>query len=185
MASYKLQLKQGSGAWTSVELASPASTSARLAVAPGKTYRFRLAATDVSGNSSAFVTTTAGKLARIQESAAALKYSGSWKSASLRGAVGGKVSRSTATGSVTYTFKGSQIAFVSALGNDRGVAELWLDGAHVAIVDLYAPALRTAGVVWSSRVAPGTHRLEVRATNGLNSASTGSRIDVDAFLVWK
>jgi hypothetical protein len=133
---------------------------------------------------SAYVTTTAAKLVQVQESAAALSYSGSWKSALLSGAVGGRVSRSTA-GSVTYTFKGSQIAFVSALGNDRGVAELWLDGTHVATTDLYAPAVQAARVVWSSPVAPGTHTLEVRVTNGLSAASTGSRIDIDAFLVWK
>jgi hypothetical protein len=185
VASYTLQYKKGTGAWTTIALPSPTSTSLRFTVVPGKIYRFRLAATDLNGNSSAFATTPSARLVRAQETAATLTYSGSWQSASLAGAVGGTVSQTTGAGSVTYTFTGSHVAFVSALGTDRGAVGLWLDGAQIGIADLYAPALQTARVVWSGRVAPGTHTLTVRLTDGLNAASTGSRIDVDAFLVWK
>jgi hypothetical protein len=186
IASYSLQRKKNTGAWTSVSLPTPTSTSVEVDLAPGSTYRFRLTATDSAGNTSAPVMNAAAKLARAHETATAVSYSGAWTRVAVSGANGGYVRRSsTPTDTATYSFAGSEVGFVSTLGPNRGIAELRLDGALVATIDLYAPTQAAARLVWSDDVAPGSHVVEVRVTGDANPSSTGDRVDVDAFLAWK
>ncbi len=80
-------------------------------------------------------------------------------------------------------FTGSAVAFVSTRGPNRGIARLKLDGVTVKLVDLYASTLRPASVVFVTSVTPGRHVLSVTVTATHNAASTGSRVDVDAFEV--
>jgi hypothetical protein len=187
IASYKLQLKRNSGSWKPVSLPSATATSVDLALVPGSYYRFRLAATDTASNQSAFLTTSKAKLVRAQEKSGAISYSGGgWKRVRLSGASGGYVRRSLTGGSrATYSFSGTSIAFVSTLGPNRGITQLWLDGSHVATVDLYAATLQKARIVWADGLTPGSHTLQVRVTGTKNPSATKSRIDVDAFLVWR
>jgi hypothetical protein len=187
IASYELQVKRNSGSWKPVSLPSATATSVDLALVPGSYYRFRLAATDTASNQSAFLTTSKAKLVRAQEKSGAISYSGGgWKRVRLSGASGGYVRRSLTGGSrATYSFSGTSIAFVSTLGPNRGITQLWLDGSHVATVDLYAATLQKARIVWADGLTPGSHTLQVRVTGTKNPSATKSRIDVDAFLVWR
>ncbi len=186
IGSYDLQRKKGSGAWISVTLTSSTATSAVMNLAPGSNYRFRLSATDTAGNTSAYVMSATAKLARAQETAGSASYAGSWKRVSVGGASGGYVRRSITPGNTaSYAFNGSAVGLISTLGPDRGVAELRLDGVLLDSVDLYAPTLTPAQLVWSSNVASASHVFEVRVTNNGNPSSTGTRVDIDAFVAWK
>jgi hypothetical protein len=61
---------------------------------------------------------------------------------------------------------------------------LWLDGVKAATVDLYASALHTRQVVFSKVVNPSRdHVLEIHVLGAKRSASTGTRVDVDGFVV--
>ena len=65
------------------------------------------------------------------------------------------------------------------------MAELWLDGAKVATVDLYATTTQPARVAWASGVlANASHTVQVRVTGTKNASATNVRVDVDAFLRW-
>jgi len=187
IAGYQLQFKRNSGSWKTVSLPSPTATSVELGLVPARYYRFRLRATDTAGNTSAFVKTPRARLVRAQEKSTAVSYSGGgWKRVSLSGASGGYVRRSLTGGSrATYSFSGTSVAFVSTLGPNRGIAELWLDGSPVGTVDLYAPTLQKARVMWADGLAAGSHTLQVRVTGTKNPAATKTRVDVDAFLVWR
>jgi hypothetical protein len=187
IASYQLQYKRNTGAWTSVTLSSPTQTSADLTVAHGNNYEFRVAATDTHGNTSTFATSAVRKLVRSQENGLAIAYSGSWKRVTLTGASGGYVKRSlTAGNTATYTFSGNSVAFVSTRGPNRGFAELRLDGALVATIDLYSPAVSAKRLVWASgALTATTHTLQIRVKGTKNAASTGVRVDVDALLAWQ
>lgn len=81
------------------------------------------------------------------------------------------------------SFTGSSVALVSTRAANRGIAEIWLDGAKVDTIDLYAASAQKARVVWAAPVAAGKHTLEVRVTGSKRTASSGTRVDVDAFLV--
>ncbi|HYI21569.1 MAG TPA: hypothetical protein VEX62_02935 [Candidatus Limnocylindrales bacterium] len=188
VASYELQRRKGTGAWTAVTLATPTSTSADVAVIPGSAYTFRLRASDTEGNMSDWTTTTSATLALVQESGAGVVYGGTWKNAGLSGSSGGTVRYAGGAGrSATFSFSGTSAAFVSTRGPGRGIAEMWLDGVFVQNVDLYNATTAKRSVVWapSSALAPGAHTLEVRVNGTKNALSTKSRVDVDAFLAWQ
>ena len=186
IASYAFQYKKNSGAWSSVALDTPTSTSVELSLQPGADYRFRLSATDTQGNTSAYVATPASRLALAQETATPISYAGTWQRVTVSGASGGYVRRSITTGdAATYAFNGTSVALVTTLGPNRGIAEIRVDGTAVTTVDLYAPSMAAARVVWTSQLVSGSHSVQVRVTGTSNASSTGARVDVDAFLAWK
>ncbi|MEP7157937.1 MAG: hypothetical protein ABI797_00780, partial [Chloroflexota bacterium] len=187
IASYELQRKQGSGSFTSVTLPFSTATSVNVALTPGSSYTFRLRASDSSGNTSDWVTTTPGTMALLQETAAQIAYVGSWKRVSLSGASGGKVRKTGTAGyTATLSFTGSSVGFVSTRAAARGIAEIWLDGVFQESVDLYRASTSKKWVIWApdAPLIAGPHTLEVRVTGIRNASSTKNRIDVDAFLTW-
>ena len=187
IAGYELQVKKGSGAWTAVVLGTATDTSVAVALKPATTYRLRLRATDGAANVSAWTTSGPSTLRRLQEKAAAITYTGKWKRHALSGASGGYVRSAGAAGRVaTLTFNGSSAALVSTLGPARGIVDIWLDGAYVETVDLYAPGLGAAQVVWATDpgLAAGAHTIQLRPTGTHNPSATKNRVDLDAFLVW-
>jgi len=187
IAAYELQRKKGSGAWTNVALAAPTDTVADVQVKPGAKYRFRVRATDGVGNVGPWTTIGPAKLALLQESAAAVSYGGTWKTASLSGASGGRVRYAGGAGrTATLSFNGTSVAFVSTRSTSRGVAEIRLDGSLVASVDLYSLVTNKAAVVWAppGALSAGAHTLQVRVTGTRSPSSSRTRVDVDAFLVW-
>lgn len=69
-------------------------------------------------------------------------------------------------------------------GPNRGRAEVWVDGVRVPTVDLYGDMVKAREVVFRRDFGErGTHSLEVRPLGSADARSTGTRIDVDAFLV--
>ncbi len=181
---YELQRRKGTAAWTSVSLPSPTATSVNVAVEPGANYRFRLRAVDSGDNVGDWATTVAAKVSLAQENAASVSYTGAWTRVSLSGASGGSVSHAAAAGRIArLAFSGTSVAYVSTRAPGRGIAEVWLDGQNVETIDLYAASVQKARVTWAATVATGTHTLEFRVTGTKRPAASGTRVDVDAFLV--
>ena len=186
IAAYELQQSTNGGAFTNVALGSATAVSKTVNLAPG-TYQFQVRAQDTLGNWSAFVAGPSFVVTAAQESDAAIAYTGTWTQANQSGAFGGKVKHASASGGkATYTFEGTSIAWVSTKAANRGKAEVWLDGAKVATIDLYQSAQNTRKIVWDrDGLAPGSHTLEIRVLGTKRAAATGTRVDIDAFVVLK
>jgi hypothetical protein len=183
IAAYDLQYRVGSGAWTSIGLASATSLAVDFGVALGQAYGFRVGARDGAGNVG-WSQTSNLQLALRQEGNASVAYVGGFKLAYLDGASGGKVRQAAVAGRVArLTFSGNGIGFVTTLAPKRGFASVWLDGALAATLDLYAAARQTRDLAWSASIPAGNHVLEVRVTGARNPLATSNRIDIDAFLV--
>jgi hypothetical protein len=184
---YELEVRKGNGAWAQVALASLTATGADVPIAVKKAHTFRVRAVDGANNVGPWTTARPGKLKLTQETPnGKLAYAGSFKRETLGGSSGGQVQYATAGGSVAkLTFTGSSVAFVTTRSQARGIAEIWLDRVKVATIDLYSVTLRTADIAWAKHVATGKHTLEVRIGGAKNAASTSTRVDIDAFLVWR
>ncbi len=64
-----------------------------------------------------------------------------------------------------------------------GKATVWVDGVKAKTVDLYSPKAQPRRVVFTKTWASsGNHTLEVRVLGTKRAASTGKRVDVDAFV---
>lgn len=185
IAEYELQGRKGSGSWSSVPLPAPTSTTADVSVLIGATYGFRVRARDGAGNIGPWTNAPLAALTRLEENGAAVTYAGKFKRVAANGASGGYVRKSGLSGRIAKThFTGSSIAFVSTTSNNRGIAAVRIDGGAWQLVDLYTASTNTKRVAWAADVSQGAHTLEVSVTGDGNSSSTGTRIDIDAFVVF-
>ena len=94
---------------------------------------------------------------------------------------GGARFTTTAGDSLTFTFRGTSIAWQSGRGPDFGIASVVLDGKSID-VDTYSATPKFQEVLFKATgLADATHTLTIKATGRKNDASTGTKIVVDAF----
>jgi hypothetical protein len=122
-----------------------------------------------------------------------LSYGGTWTQEALPGAYGGTVRyASTAKDKValpnkiTFTVTGN-LAWVSTLGPDRGMASVSIDGGAPVMIDLYSPTKQAAQVVFATNNlrAGVQHSITVQVLGTKNALSTGTRVDLDAIVAIK
>ena len=184
---YELQRSTDEGAYANITLATPTTTTITQPLSPNHTYRFRVRAQDNNGNLSTWKYGRTFKVDARQENGTGVSYpSGVWTQQSSASAYGGAIKYAAASGARSkLTFTGGDVAWVATKGPNRGMAEVWLDGAKVATVDLYSATAQARRVVFASNglSTVDTYMLEVRVLGTKNASSSGTRVDVDAFVV--
>jgi len=177
----ELQQSKNAGAWTTVALAGPTSTSVTLMRAPGSTYRFRVRATDTVANTSTWMTGATFTLSAKQEGSTQIAYSAGWTTAANTNAYGGSLRYATSsTATATFTFTGSSVGWVAPRAGAKGMADVFVDGVFAATIDLYSATSQPRSVVFArSWATAGSHTLQIRVKGTLGRP----RVDVDAFLV--
>ena len=187
ITSYELQRSTNGGAYVGVALPSATATSVTDRLTPGNAYQFRVRAQDQLGNWSAWQQGLDFNVGAYQESDSAIVYTGAWSAQSFSSAYGGSLKYTSGTKSqqAKFTFFGGEVAWVTQKGIDRGMADIYLDGVKVSTVDLYSDPGEPRKVVFAKKGLDPTveHTLEVRALGTKNTASSGKRVDVDAFVV--
>jgi Bacterial Ig-like domain len=195
IASYQLQQSINSGAYTNVTLPSATTTTFSPSLTPTKTYRFRVAAEDTAGNVSAWSYGPSFKVTAYAESSPSIVDTGTWTTSALSGAYGGSVQYASALGrNATFTVPAGtkNVEWVSTKASDRGKAQVWLDGIEqdadpgltgTQPFELYSSSTQLRRAVFSKAVdSATTHKLEVRVLGQKNTSSTGTRVDIDAFV---
>jgi hypothetical protein len=120
-------------------------------------------------------------LSTLEQTSSKITYSGTWNTSTGVAYSGGSVRHaSTAGRSVSYTFTGRGIAFVSARGPTRGSAKVYIDGTLAATVSLYRSTTMYRYVAfqraWSSS---GKHTIKIVVAG----TSGHPRVDMDVFEV--
>jgi len=117
--------------------------------------------------------------ARIGETNPRITYSGTWRRVTSHLASGGYVKYATKSGATAkLDFTGSAVEWVSPLGQSRGSAKVYVDGAYRTTVKLYRSTTATRRVVYrTSWTVPGRHTLEIRVVG----TSGHPRVDIDVF----
>ena len=193
---YELQQSINGGAFFDVAGCTSAApcgpTSTQVGVRPSATnqstvttYRYQVRAVNAAGAFGAYATATAFSLPATDNSGG-FSFNGGWSGLNLSGAYNGSVQQSSTVGAFAQNssaLTAARVAFVSTKGPDRGIAQLTLDGAVVGTVDLYAPSVQPAQVVWTSGALGAVgHTLRVSVTGSKNASSTGTKVDIDAYL---
>ncbi len=176
---FQVQQSENSGVWADVNVKDPGATTAFINEKPGASYRFRVRATDMSGNVGKWSTSPAYALTFVQDGSSAISHDSAWKTTSESGAAGGTVlAASQAGASAQFQFKGDGFGFVTIVGPDRGKVAVYVDGSKVATLDLFANSETTQYVAFSRAWGSvGTHtvKLTVMGTPGR------PRVDIDGF----
>jgi Tol biopolymer transport system component len=188
VARYELEQSTNGGTYSPVALPSPTATKVLRHLEAGKTYRHRVRALDAAGNWSEWKYGPSFKVSVLQESNAAITYTGGWAAQGSGEAMGGALKHASAPGaSAKATFGGAlNMAWVSARGSNRGKAETWVDGAAWdGAKDLYIPTTEWRKVAFAKNgLNPSVeHSLEVKVLGQKNASSSGTRVDVDALVV--
>ena len=185
VAEYKLQQSVNGGGFTTIPI-SVMSTATTRQLSPGDTYQFRVQARDQVGNWSDWSNGSVFTVSDYQETHGSVNYVGAWTPEASGSAYGGGLSYATAGGSnARFSFTGSSVAWVATKNADRGKATVWIDGVRVSTVDLYSANEKPRTMAFTQEgLSPSqTHTMEVRVTGSKNAASSGTRVDVDAFVV--
>ncbi len=177
------------GAWSVLDSTTAARTRT-VALRPGM-YQFRTKALDYSGNESSWMTGQNLRLAAYQEASTApagkVGYTGTWTRHLATAYYGGSARHTSKAGhTATLTFTGGrQVAWIAPKGPSRGYAYVYLDGAKVAAVNLYSSSAQYRKVVFAkTNLTPSvTHTLKVYVTGTKPTASTGTRVDIDGFVL--
>lgn len=184
VSAYQLQRQKDGGSWLDVALAGSLANSVEVSLFIGSSYGFRLRAVNADGTPGPWALAPAATVTRLEETAVALTYSGTFKRRVLSGASEDHVRKTSASGGlVRLSFSGTSVAFVSTIAPARGIAEVRVDGDDWQSVDFYGASTLPRQVVWATTVDPGSHMLEIAITGGRNPLASASRIDIDAFLV--
>jgi hypothetical protein len=185
LKSYSLQQVVNGGAPTQATLPGPLATATVRYLEPGSSYKYRIQAVDIAGNTSLVSESLTFTLEGHQETDPAIVYSSGWFQRSHSFAMHGALrATSAANKSARYTFTGKSVAWVATRGADRGFAQVFIDGVLVQTVDLYSPTLQGRRIVFAAiNLAPGQHTIEIRTLGAGNPSGSGTRVDLDAILV--
>jgi hypothetical protein len=121
-------------------------------------------------------------LTRYQQASIGLDYRGPWVVSSSDSASGNSFRFADSAGaSLTVTFKGTYLAWISKKSPVYGRARVTVDGGKPVIVDLYSPRTLWQEKVWETgRLTAGTHTVKIQWTGKKNSAAKDTNIGVDA-----
>jgi beta-galactosidase GanA len=117
----------------------------------------------------------------------ALSYSGTnWSHVSNQSYTGGDYQNTEsfsnhAGDSVSVTFTGTSVRWISSSDPSHGISDVYLDGTKVATVDGYAPSKEFQSIFYAKdELASGQHTLTIVATGTKNPAASGAYTVIDA-----
>ncbi len=181
VVSYELRWRLDGGDWQDVALPAATSRSIAQTLPTTRAVQYQVRAWDAAGNVGAWKSSSAFDLRLASERSSAIKYARTWKTSLSSSYLDGAVRQSRVTGATaSYTFTGSQVAWIAALAPTRGSARVYVDGRHVATVNLYSRTLQTQRAVYTySWATAGRHRITIR----VSGTAGHPRVDVDGFAV--
>ena len=156
------------------------------ALVPGQYYDLTVGTgiTDVIGNPLTATTTRLRTATTFENTSPAV--SEWWDTDAATGASGGSYLTSGVSGAtVTFRFTGTTVSVVGRTSATGGYADMLIDGvkANPAAVSFYSPATAFGRTVFSKvGLANTAHTLVVRVLGTRPAGSTGTTVDLDAFM---
>jgi hypothetical protein len=182
VAGYDIQQSVNGAAFTTIAHTTGLGTTFSLTLSnTSKTYRYRVATRDNSGNLSTFATGPTFKAISYNELNAVIKYSGTWYYATAPTYIGQHAKYATAAGaSATATIIGNRVGWLGRKGPTSGTAKVYVDGVLKATINMYAATTQIRQLLFTySWSAIGTHKLKI-----VVSGTAGHpRVTLDQILV--
>jgi large repetitive protein len=194
VTGYDVWMKQAvNGAWTK-QADVTAESYTRSGLINGMTYYFKVRARDAAGNysvdsnaaSDAPVRLLGDVSMRIEDADPVISYQGTWLTWGPDPAYTNLTARyatiKDSRATLTFTGTGVSVKAVGTQRENRGIANVYIDGVFVTAVDMYsATAGQQATIYEASGLASGTHSLTLEVSGLKNAASNGTVLDVDCF----
>jgi large repetitive protein len=178
LSKYQLQVSVNGGTFTTVTLTHATSTTYDKNLTTGKTYRFRVRATDKEGNTSGYLYTGTFKAVRYSEATSAITYIGSWSVTTTSRAFNGATRHATAPSNrAIYTFTSTDVGWIATRYTSSGKAEILIDGVLITTIDLDTTSTKYRQLVYHKHFSTsGLHTIEIHPVGD-------GRVDIDGFVV--
>lgn len=180
VSRYTLERQEGSGTWISVPLPSALSQAVVIRLPAWRVHTFRVQATYADASTTSWGVSEPLWLAHADESDLAIAYQPAWAlKTGIKAFGGARRTSSLAGATATYTFRGTDVAWISARGPKLGRARIYIDGDYIRTVDLRTARSQPRRVAFEAHFETAetrTLRVEVEGTAGR------PRVDVDGFI---
>ncbi len=190
IVSSELQRLGGDGSWHDVPLSDRSAQHVGLRLKFDKRTQFRVRVTDNDGNVSSWVVGPTYHLMTYNERSPDLVVGGRWLVHAQRNAIGGHYARSNIKAGaelrIDLAFAGIQVAWVGQTESMGGRADISIDGAPLASIDMHSSTTRPRMVMFVSAPASGPiDTPPAERTIRIHNVSGGARpiVNLDAFLV--
>lgn len=174
--SYMIKRSLDGAAWTTL-ISSTTTRKYKRTMSFGTPTRFQLFARDYADNLGKGAVGPTVTATLLQDGTSIAKYTGKWSNVSLSSASGGRMHRSTTSGStVTFQTNARAIAVIGRRGPLNGQAKVYVDGVYKSTIDLRRSSYKSRVLVFNtSWNTTATHSVKLVVVGG-----TG-RVDIDAF----
>jgi hypothetical protein len=143
-------------------------------------HQLQASATDFAGNRASSDPLSVTQTSVQEAPSASLIYKKTWTTASVGTPWGTTRYSKTKAATASYTFSGTDVAWVSSRGPKRGKAKVYIDGGLMQIVDLHSSTSSLRKIVFvASGLSAGQHTIKIY----VNGTTGRPRVDVDGFIV--
>jgi hypothetical protein len=127
---------------------------------------------------------------RVENTDPSIAYSGAWSrqntnrnfsGTSVNTGSGTAALSATAGASAEFTFAGTSVSWIGLRGPSAGIADVSLDGALVARLDLYSATEAVQVPVFTTDLTAGDHTLRIDVSGQKSPAAAAAIVAVDAF----
>jgi hypothetical protein len=177
VAGYEAQANEWGDGYSTVNWYDATLTESQIIAHFGTSYpAMRVRATDVAGNTSAWVYGAPYALSAQQEDAQVVTTSAGWTRIAEQGAMGGHVLRTTTAGrSASITIRARDIGVVATLRPGAGSLRVLVDGQFIKTVSLNGSGVVQQMIIFKKHwAAVGRHTLKVVSAGG-------GPVELDAF----
>jgi len=183
VAGFNVQFKDGrEGAWQNW-LAGTTANEAVFQGAGGRTYHFRVRARDDLGNWGNWSGDRC-TVVPVDDQSPLIKYEGAWDFTNSEEAYLNTLHHAASPGAAaSLRFTGTEVAWISTRGPDRGQALVYIDEALRCTVDLYCEDHQFRRPVFSTPLDGRPHTIRIEVAENRNLFSKGRRVDIDGFVV--
>jgi alkaline phosphatase len=160
----RLQVSIDGGSWVKVTLAGSAPRQAMASVRPPHDAQFRVRAIDAAGNRSAWSASDPLRVRLHSEASPGVATSGAWSIVAAKAYLGDRALRSRQAGAeLSFTFTGSEVAWIGRRSPDGGAARVLLDGLERLVVSTYAATRSDRRILYvATWPDAGEHTITIR-----------------------
>lgn len=183
VTGFNVQFKDGAGGTWQNWLAETTESEGEFWGVSGRTYYFRVRAKDDLGNWGNW-SDERYTVVPADDQSPLIKYEGDWDYINSEETFLNTLHHSVCPGAkASFRFTGTEVAWISTRGPDRGRATVYIDYAPQATIDLFSEDYQYRCPVFSASLDGKPHTISVEVADTRNERSGSHRVDIDGIAV--
>ncbi|MDR7238023.1 S8 family serine peptidase [Neobacillus drentensis] len=170
---------------TALKKSKGTASSEKIVFKPLKSGLYYIVPSALKGSGQYSLSLSVQTAKMVENTNAAIKYSGNWTKLKYTKASGKTINQTTGnSGSLEYAFSGTGITLYSVKDKNLGKADIYIDGVKVKRIDLYSSSRKYKAIVFNKQsLANKAHKIKIVATGKKTSKAKSALINIDAFKV--